>query len=177
MKKIMMGLIALVMCLSSFKAMAQEKLSPEQLQKYLKEGMVSFTENVSFAYSEGVSVDEFKKVLCNGQPIATKEGEAILNQAYENLSKKISAEEILKIDDGQEIGLALKYLYDHRTCDGDASDLFGTDLAENPKAREGGKPCKWYNIFCHLGNLFDWLFSHLGSITTLLNLGHHLGWW
>jgi len=149
--------------------MAQEKLSPEQLQNHFKEAMVTITEGVSFAYTEGISLEEFKKTLCNGQPVATEEGDAILNKAYEYLSKKISAEEIIKNDDGKLIGLGLKYFYENRKdvkADANGTELFGNNLAQNPQAKEGG--CKWYQLWCHIKSFADWVVEHWDTIYKIL---------
>ena len=169
MKKIMVGIFALVLCLSSFKGMAQTSYTPEQMLQHVKESMASFTSNVSFVYRDGMSVEEFKNILCNGQPVATREGDDILNKSFDYLSRRLSFEEIVKSDDGLVFTKGLKYLYENRSSEdigeNDAKKLFGENLLENPPSSAvGAKPCRWYDIFCHLGNFFDWLFAHWKDI-------------
>jgi len=142
-----------------------------QVQSQLVDGMVSFVESVRPFYAKGDTYQQFKvKVLIGNQtvairtalPVLPKEGEAMLQKAYEYLSKGLTAKGIAAKDNGKTIGEATLFMYNYQkgnsrsSIDADVA-LFGgnqTALDNNPLTRASRKRCKWWQIRCHLQNIF-----------------------
>ncbi len=151
-----------------------KELSKEQtkeLHRATIEGMVSFVESVRPFYEEGDSYEQFKlKVLIGSGdvnlrtalPTLPPQGEAMLKKAYGYLSSNASSRNIALQDDGKTFADAYLYTLKYERDNSKSSisgniALFGgnkSQLENNPLESQTRKKCKWYQLFCHLGNIF-----------------------
>jgi hypothetical protein len=103
MKKIMMGLIALVMCLSSFKGMAQD-VNPRLKNDIINHSMSEIIKTLSTVYAPDLSREEFSKNLgFNKELLEINEGKEFVDQLYAYYSKGATSEEIMKGDNSSLI--------------------------------------------------------------------------
>ena len=171
--------LALVM-LVSFNVGAQEsELSKEQIsnvEKELRNGMNSFVKSVQPYYKKGMSFSSFKFALVGrGTKSTTKEGDALLNKAYDYLVKRTSSEEILSSDSGKEIAAALVFVHknnvQNKSSNGDLV-LFGNPTGDTyPESLSKVDGCRWYQIGCHLSNVWEWLVGGgADEILTIYNI-------
>jgi hypothetical protein len=158
-------IMTLVMILS-MNMYGQSKKFNEKEVNYLKsefrQGMANFVEGVKPFYRKGMSLDEFKAALV-GENIKdiTNEGNELVKKAYEYLVGSTSYSEIEKGDSGKEIAAAFvyvkKYNIINKTQDGDAK-LFGGSVDNDfAKSVSSKRKCRWYQVGCHLSNVWDWL--------------------
>lgn len=140
------------------------------IQSQLIDGMVSFVESVRPFYSKGDTYQQFKLKVLIGNEVSAKtalptlppEGEAMLKKAYEYLSKGYSSATIASKDNGKTIGNATVFMYNYQKENARSSisadvALFGgnqTALENNPLAEASRKKCKWWQLLCHLQNIF-----------------------
>lgn len=95
-------------------------------------------------------------------PTLPPEGEAMLQKAYEYLSKGYSATSIASKDNGKTIGNAAVFMYNYQQKNSKSSistevALFGGNLKaleNNPIADASRKKCKWWQLLCHLQSIF-----------------------
>jgi hypothetical protein len=141
--------MALVMMVS-FNVNAQKELSKKD-QEYVKsqfrKGMASFVESVTPFYKKGMTLNQFKteRVGKNTKGI-TKEGNALLDKAFEYLTNSTSRTSIERSDSGKEIAAALVYVkrynVEKRSSSGDVM-LFGADSDSSfAKSTNAKRKCK-----------------------------------
>jgi hypothetical protein len=157
MKKLVLGLIATV--LFAFNGNAQEKLSQEDLRVILAQGMVDFTNSLKPAYEKTDNLEDFKKMVAGSwYSKIPKEGNNLLDKAYQFLSKNTSDEEIAKSYNGKEIAEAALYVdsLSKKGVKTDGSELFGGTTGDfNSYATSiTTAKCKWYQIACWLKEIF-----------------------
>lgn len=157
MKKLVIGIVATV--LITFNVNAQEKLSQEELRVILAQGMVDFTNSLKPAFEKTDNLEDFKKAVagCWYSKIP-KEGNNLLDKAYQFLSKNVSEEEITKKYNGKEIAEAVLYvdMISKKGVKTDGSELFGGTTGDfNPYATlMTTSKCKWYQLGCWLKEIF-----------------------
>lgn len=144
---------------------AQDYTDSKTLQVELEKGAVSFVKSVSPAYSKGIDVKSFKTKLIGEKNITTitKEADALLNEAY-NLLSKNAPEDVIKKEATKEFAavtvFVLKYAQDNKLKLDDNSGYiaaFGGDESGLSDLGQSVEGCKWYQVGCHLSNLWDWM--------------------
>lgn len=155
MKKILFGLIATVFFGLSGNAQVKSK---EDARLVAAKTFISFKNQLSDAYYSSKDYTSFEKLVC-GKWVNTQEGRYLLSEAYNHLRNKTTDEKLLASYDGIGITKALKFQQDILTKNpkSDGSELFGgkgdgTTGNYNPTSKE--YPCKWWQIKCHLAQLF-----------------------
>lgn len=148
---------------------------------------VSFTREIKAFYKPGMSYSDLKHELDPNGNLSniTTAGDALLYEAYSNIVNGVGERDIK----GLKMMQALEYVLEHNIKTGatkvedvnlesGSKLLFGLDESYVTTAR--AQPCKWYNIFCHLGNFWNWLAGDAngdqpGSTTNGQILGTVLG--
>ena len=148
----------------------------DYVQSEMKNGMVSFVESVHPIYEKGMDSNDFTNALIgekNARNI-TQEGKNLLDKAFVYLDRESSTEEILKVDTGVEMASALlfvkKYNYEKKSEDGDFV-LFGNttgDTFPSDDILSTSRKCKWYQIGCHLSNIWNWLVENHETVLAVL---------
>jgi len=168
MKKLLFGLIATIMF--GFMGNAQIK-TKDDARIAVAKTFLSFKKQLSEAYVNSNDFSSFEKNIC-GNWNNTIEGRNLLNEAYTYFKNKTSDEKIIASYDGIGIAKALKFQQDIYTKNpkSDGSELFGgpgdnTLSYYNPSSKVA-YPCKWYQLRCHLNQIFG---EELGG--TFLNFG------
>lgn len=151
---------------------AQTSVSPEQARSNLAGIMAAFTEASSFAYSKGITYDQFKLRLC-GKAVPVYSGNLMIEEAYNYLNKGIGREQVLKENNGTAVAKAFKFLLDqhNKSVEPDGTELFGgkaiLDGNATPVSKAGG--CKWYQFWCLVQQVVASLFYNWNLI--FLTLG------
>lgn len=150
------GLIATV--LLSFSGNAQIK-TKEDARLAAAKTFVSFKNQLSQAFNISKDYYSFEKNVC-GKWQNTNEGKYLLSEAYNHLKNKTSDDKLISSYDGVGIAKALKFQQDvlSKNPNSTGSELFGgpgddTAGEYNPN-RKAPYPCRWWQIKCHLGQLF-----------------------
>ena len=164
---------------SSSASTSRNTLSDKEIayvQDEMRKGMVSFVDGVKPIYREGMNLETFTSKLVgdNHARNMTPEGRALLDKAFEYLSKGASPNDILKTDTGSEIASALLFVkthnYKNKTEDGDLvlfGNTTGEDFPSDSQLNERRR-CKWYQIGCHLSNIWNWLVENHETILEVL---------
>lgn len=156
MKKIALVIIALL--LSIFNSQAQNR-NQEEIRRQLAQAMVDLTNSLILAFEKSDNVEEFKKTItgCWYRAIP-REGNDLLNTAYELLSNKTTKEEILKNYNGKEMALAVLYVdnLSNKEVKTDGSELFGGITGDfNSYSNLVLGQCRWYQMCCWLSKIFE----------------------
>jgi hypothetical protein len=169
-KPLITGIACTFVLMISFTAVAQTKKLSDKDIAYVKsefrKGMASFVESVQPIYKTGMSYSTFKSsLLGKSATTITTEGDALLLKAYNYISNSTAINYILKNESGKELASAFRFvtLYnvENKSKKGDLV-LFGNttgDTFPNDAILNRVQDCRWYQIFCHLGNFWDWLNS------------------
>ena len=169
MKKLLFGVMATV--LFSFIGNAQKATNNEIRLEFAK-NMVSFVESVKPAYSEKISFKTFKAKLLNDEIGLTVQGDKLLESAYIFLQNKTTSDEIIRVGNVKPLMEAFLFINDYnnrtKSAKGDLV-LFGMNSDNDAVLKTPYKTCKWYQIFCHLSNAWNWLVENLGTIVLLGN--------
>lgn len=168
MKTIIMILLPLLMLGTQAKAQKQSTYTKGEVKTELIKSFADFVESVKPFYSKGDSYLDFKLKVLIGNPQADKsllptlpaEGEALLLKAYNYLKAGYSYTEIINKGDFETMGKAAIFMSDKvksgKTETYAEIALFGgnsTALETNPMLPTSKKPCKWYQLWCHLDNV------------------------
>ncbi|MBF6607141.1 MAG: hypothetical protein ITG00_00190 [Flavobacterium sp.] len=168
MKKVIFGLVAIAFI--SFTGNAQ-KMSNDQIRTEYAKGMISFVESVRPVYTAGMSFKDFKSKLSVDDTDLTPEGSQLLLSSYTFLANKTSQREILEKGDVRPLMNAslfvINYNKDRGTNVGEQI-LFGIENSTYLPAGEKARKCKWYQIGCHLSNIFNWIVENAETITSVL---------
>lgn len=153
MKKLILIILFNCGCLYCF---AQSAVTESEAKTIIANLMASFTEKVSFAYSKGISLERFKANLLI-RPTDLTEGNAMIESAYNYLSRSATRDQIIKEDNGKTVAAALRYLlkFQTKTIEPDGSELFGGK--EAVRITEQRQGCRWYELLCHLMQLYMWI--------------------
>ena len=153
MKKLILIMLFNCGCLYSF---AQSAVTESEAKTITASLMASFTEKISFAYSKGISLEQFKANLLI-KPTAFTEGNAMIESAYNYLSRSATRDQIIKEDNGKTVAAALRLLlkFQTKTIEPDGSELFGG--REAVRITEQRQGCRWYELLCHLMQLYMWI--------------------
>ena len=153
MKKLILIMLFNCGCLYSF---AQSAVTESEAKTIIASLMASFTEKTSFAYSKGISLERFKANLLI-RPTAITEGNAMIESAYNYLSRSATRDQIIKEDNGKTVAAALRFLlkFQTKTIEPDGSELFGG--REAVRITEQRQGCRWYELLCHLMQLYMWI--------------------
>ena len=152
-----------------FFGIAQEKITAEEARNITATTMANFTFSTSNAYYKGMSLESFRAKLC-GSAVPMKEGDAMIETAYNYLSKGLTKEEIINVNDGVEVVGALKFLLNqhNKGIATDGTEIFGGNnilLRTAFTAKEG---CKWYQFWCHVQAIVYWLLGDWYSIGVMV---------
>jgi len=155
MKKMLFGLIATVMLSVSGNAQIKTK---EDARLAAVKTFVLFKNQLSEAFNKSKDYYSFEKNVC-GEWQNTNEGKFLLNEAFTHLKNKTSDEKLISTYDGFGIAKALKFQQDllSNNPKSSGSELFGgpgddTTGNYNPTGRL--YPCRWWQIGCHLNQIF-----------------------
>ena len=166
MKKLLFA-IALSCCY--FAGTAQTKVTADEAKSITANVMANFTDATSFAYTKGISLDQFKVKLCN-KAIPVSAGNGMIETAYSYLSKGISKSQIVKENDGIAVANAFKFLSDqhNKGIEPDGTELFGGKSAlENAPVAKAAE-CKWYQFWCLVQNFANWVVLNWPTIYQIL---------
>ena len=156
MKNLVFSILAIL--LFGLNGNAQNK-NQEALRLQLAQAMVDLTSSLNLAFENSENVEEFKKTVtsCWYSQIP-REGNDLLNSAYELLSNKTSKEEVLKNYNGKEMALAVLYI-NNLSKNGiktDGSELFGGTTGDfNSYSNLITAQCRWYQMCCWLPKIFE----------------------
>jgi len=168
MKKLLFA-IALNCCY--FLGTAQSKITAEDAKAITTNVMANFTESTSFAYTKGITLDQFRSKLC-GKAVPVDAGNGMIEAAYSYLSNGISKTDIIKQNDGVAVANAFKFLLDqhNKGIEPDGTELFGgkSALENAPVAKAPG--CKWYQFWCLVQNFANWVVANWPMIFQLIQL-------
>ena len=169
-KPLITGIACAFLLLISCSATAQNKKLNDKdiafVKSEFRQGMADFVESVKPIYKIGMTYSAFKiSLLGESATTITSEGDALLLKAYNYISKSTSTHYILKNESGKELASAFRFvgLYnaENKSKNGDLI-LFGNttgDTFPSDSVLNKVQDCKWYQIFCHLGNFWDWLMA------------------
>lgn len=174
--KISVLVLTLLMALN-YSLNAQSTKDRDYVETELRKGMASFVDGVRSIHSKGMSYEEFKIKLVGNDlsKNVTKEGDDLLNKAFAYLKEGTSSNEIIKNDSAREMAAAVLFVRNYndknRTMDGDAV-LFGSvkggdDFPEN-SAMSAKRDCKWYQLGCHLSNIWNWIKENWETVIAIL---------
>ncbi len=135
-----------------------QEISKEVARVYAAKTFVSFKNQLSDAFSKSNDYSSFEKIVC-GNWKNTTDGKYLLNEAYNHLKSKTSDERLVSNYDGIGIAKALKFQKEvlSKNPKSDGSELFGgpgdgTTGNYNPQSKS--YPCKWWQLSCHLDQIF-----------------------
>ena len=156
------GLIATVMLSVSGNAQIETK---EDARLAAAKTFVLFKNQLSEAFNKSKDYTSFEKNVC-GEWRNTNEGKYLLNEAFNHLLNKTADEKIIATYDGIGLVKALKFQKDALTKNpkSSGSELFGgpgDDTSGNYNPTSKGYPCRWWQIKCHLNQIFG---DELGGI-------------
>jgi len=162
-------LLALALNCCYFLGTAQTKITVDEAKSITANVMANFTQSASFAYSKGVTLDQFK-VRLYGKAVPVIAGNTMAEVAYSYLSRGVSKEQIARENDGVAVANAFKFLLDlhNKGIEPDGTELFGskTALENNPAAKAAG--CRWYQFWCLVENFANWVVANWPTIQTIL---------
>ncbi|MEP7163220.1 MAG: hypothetical protein ABI741_00925 [Ferruginibacter sp.] len=149
---------------------AQDNITAEQAKAITANTMANFTQSVSFAYTKGISLGDFRKKLC-GKATPLDAGNGMIETAYSYLSNGVTKDRIIKENDGIAVAKAFRYLYDQHNrgvASSDGSELFGgkENLANSQVAR--AEDCRWYQFWCHVQVFANWVVQNWPTIQQIL---------
>ena len=158
MKKLLFA-IALNCCY--FLGTAQTKVTADEARSITANVMANFTEAVSFVYTKGITLDQFKSKLCN-KAVPVKAGAGMIETAYTYLSKGITKSQIIKENDGIAVANAFKFLSDQHAkgIATDGTELFGGKDALESAPVSKAAACKWYQFWCLVQDFANWVVAN-----------------
>lgn len=149
-----------------------QEITKEEARRYASEFLISFKNTLEADMKQSDSFDDFvrRKTGVANPSAMPSEGKELLKVTYNYHTQGLSDEEIIASYSGIEVAKALKYLQ------GKPNDaelhLFGMETGEMRSSGKGGpnadyefvdifnfkddltkKPCRWYQIKCHLDNI------------------------
>ncbi|WP_330444396.1 hypothetical protein [Flavobacterium sp. C4GT6] len=135
-----------------------------------KNAMISFVEGVTPYYHEGMTFNDFKWSLdpASGLEKIKAEGSDLLKKSFSILNKESSIEDATGIEIMRATEAMIQHNIDlgHKTIDEvdldkDSFWLFGLDpnSVQEDTSFLKKKGCKWYQIGCHISNVWEWLSS------------------
>lgn len=169
---------------------AQQSLTESSVKSALVNNFAEFVESVSVFYSSGDTYLQFKKKVLLGSPTQQaktalptlpSQGENLLKRAYYYLSNGLGSSAVVNNNDYITFGEAILYLQNFRKnnkCDFETAEvsLFGGNssiLTNNAILKSNKAGCKWWQLWCHLEEIFG---SQIGNqilealVTILLNM-------
>lgn len=169
------------------KTLFAQNYDEKLLRADLEQGVVSFVHAVKPAYVEGADITSFEIAVIGKKNLETitKEGKTLLDKTYNLLVRHASDEEIKK-EAIKEFAGATKFVLEHikdgkatpeddkayiALFGGDESGLNATLKSENAQ----GRPCKWYQVGCHLSNVWGWIKGNGSTVKTILEIIKILG--
>lgn len=162
-------LFALALNCCYFFGTAQDKISAEEARLITANVMANFTESVSFVYTKGISLDQFKSNLCN-KAVPVKAGNGMIETAYNYLSKGITKSQIVKENDGVAVANAFKFLLDQhkKGIEIDGTELFGGKNALESAPVSKAAVCKWYQFWCLVQDFANWVVANWPTIQQII---------
>ena len=152
----LLGLVATVMCITIGHAQFKTK---EDARLGAAKTFVSFKNQLSQAFNNSKDYSSFEKNVC-GNWQNTIEGRFLLNEAYNHLKNKTSDDRLITTYDGIGIAKALKLQQEllAKNPNSTGSELFGgpgdTSIGNYNPVGKAAYPCRWWQINCHLSQLF-----------------------
>ena len=154
----------------SLNGIGQTKITAEQARSICAQQMAAFTKAVAPSYQKGQTYEQFRFTLM-GKAQPTVEGANQLKAAYNFLLQGVSNEFIITNYKGLEIARSMKYLSDlhDKGIDSDGSELFGGKTgAENSFAKSGDGGCKWYQFWCLMQEVANWVVNNWQTISQII---------
>lgn len=155
---------------------------------YMDEAMVSFVNSLDEYYVSGNSYLQFKKNIDPDNHLSnlTQEGDLLLNKAYFYLKNETSESDIEGFEMIKAIHKGIEIQKNEGASELDlerlGKDIFG--LSNDYIISFGKKDCKWFDVFCHASNFWDWLWGDggvkdvvvgLSLILTMLQIASEIG--
>lgn len=152
-----------------FLGTAQTTVTAEQAKAITANVMANFTERVSFVYTKGITLDQFKVKLC-GKSVPGLPGNSMIETAYDYLSKGVTKDRIIRENDGVAVANAFKYLSDQhkKGIEPDGTEVFGgkNNLQSAAVSKVAG--CKWYQFWCLVEEFANWVVANWAVIQVIL---------
>lgn len=165
-------LLALALNCCYFFGTAQTKISADEAKLITANVMANFTQSASFAYSKGVTLDQFKARLY-GKAVPVIAGNTMAEVAYSYLSRGVSKEQIARENDGVAVAKAFKFLLDqhNKGIEPDGTELFGSKTAlESNSAAKVTEGCRWYQFWCLVENFANWVVANWPTIYQIIQV-------
>lgn len=146
------------------------------VQVELENGTVSFINSVRFVYTSGMSLAGFKENLIGLQNINTipAVGNELLDKAFQLLSSNASVSEI-KAQGTAAFAKATLFVLEYAKANNlsigsnqVSAILFGGNEAGLREDDGGG--CKWWQIGCHLDNIWDWIIGNPKTVNIIIKI-------
>lgn len=155
MKKLLFGLIATVFF--GFSGNAQD-LNKEEARVLVAKSFVKIKNQLNEPFLKSNDYSSFEKLIC-GTWRNTTEGRALLNDIYTNLVSRTSDEKIISSYNGVSFANALKFQINalEKNPKSTGTELFGglgNESTGNFNPYLKGYPCKWWQLLCHLEQIF-----------------------
>jgi hypothetical protein len=169
MKKVLFSFLCFL--LLGFSQLRAQEINAETVKKEIEDGLISFVSSVKDE-SKGHTnnYEEFRLHLIGEKNVETitEEGNALLSKTYKLIVEDASEKAI--INDGmKEFAGAFKFMLSseignlkNANLEEASIKLFGGNESK-VSAEKKEKKCKWYQIGCHLSNLWSWLMSDDGQ--------------
>jgi len=145
MKNLLFSLMAFVLIGVNGNA---QNITKEEARVYAAKVLINFKNTLQPEFANSKNFDDFLK-NATGPYKATNipaEGKALLQVTYNYMKAGTSDTQIVKTYSGKEVAGAYKFLQDNPgTLE---SQVFG--FKQSASSTEGGYPCKWWQIRCHL---------------------------
>ncbi|MEW5677400.1 hypothetical protein ABGT15_13900 [Flavobacterium enshiense] len=162
MKKLLFGFVVLL----GMSVNAKEG-NEEYIRSEFAKSTISFVESVRPAYSKGITFETFKSKILTDEKGLTVQGNNLLKSAYGFLQNGASQEEILgkgNVKPMMEAFLFVKDFNDKNKSDKGDLVLFGMTSGDDTNLKVAYRDCRWYQVFCHLANFWDWLVDNVDEI-------------
>ncbi len=185
MKKILFSFFCFIML--GFNQLKAEEITAESVKKEMETGLISFVSSVKDeTKGHTKNYEEFRLHLIGEKNVETitEEGNALLSKTYKLIVEDASEEAI--INEGmKEFAFAFKFLLASEIGNLENSDIEKASInlfgGNEIKVMAEGKKCKWYQIGCHLSNVWSWLTGGGGEkalkmIYQFVSILKYLGW-
>lgn len=166
-------LFALVLHACFFTVSAQTTITADQAKSLSANIMASFTDAASFAYTKGITLDQFKSRLC-GKAAPVYAGNLMIEEAYNYLNRGTSKADIAKQNNGVAVANAFKFLLDQhkKGIEPDGTEIFGGRTALDANGNQVSKVasgCRWYQFWCLVQEFANWVVANWAVIAQIIS--------
>ena len=169
----MKKLFSILFCLCCYLiSLAQvQEISKEDAFTVVRTTMANFTDGVRFAYTKGITFENFKSNLV-GKSALPKAGEDMIVAAFNLIKNSTTREEILRSYDGKAIAGAMNYYSQKHEANAKstAQDLFGgeNNVKDNTLSKNAPSDCRWYQLWCHVQVFANWVVANWATIAQII---------